>query len=242
MLIQEVLEELVPLVLLDELEELFVAEGLRGLLVTTGDPEILPVAQRRDEVVLGPLSLLPLLLLGTLLGLRHELREALLPLARSVEGVEAPVLLDKLQRLLPLHGGLHALLLQELHEGRPPLLWRRPLGLLLLLLLLARLLNEHVIQVDLQLTAADHLAADDDAHKLGVGGVERIIVGGLGDLSELCQGGLDLLDRRLGVHGLVLLLGRHGLGDLLVLGLLLGRELGHLRGAAGLASHRSCGD
>mmetsp|Transcript_58361 Transcript_58361/g.170658 ORF Transcript_58361/g.170658 Transcript_58361/m.170658 type:complete len:213 (-) Transcript_58361:112-750(-) len=136
MLIQEVLEELVPLVLLDELEELFVAEGLRGLLVTTGDPEILPVAQRRDEVVLGPLSLLPLLLLGTLLGLRHELREALLPLARSVEGVEAPVLLDKLQRLLPLHGGLHALLLQELHEGRPPLLWRRPLGLLLLLLLL----------------------------------------------------------------------------------------------------------
>mmetsp|Transcript_55326 Transcript_55326/g.171394 ORF Transcript_55326/g.171394 Transcript_55326/m.171394 type:complete len:406 (+) Transcript_55326:469-1686(+) len=135
-LLHEVLEELVALGLVYELEEVPLAEGLRHVLVAAGDLEILPVLDRRDVIVPGALPLLPLLLLRPLLGLGHILGEDLLALARGVQGVEAPVLLDEFQGLLPLHVALDSPVVEQLPEGGAALLRRGPLGLLLLLRLL----------------------------------------------------------------------------------------------------------
>mmetsp|Transcript_31989 Transcript_31989/g.72620 ORF Transcript_31989/g.72620 Transcript_31989/m.72620 type:complete len:300 (-) Transcript_31989:390-1289(-) len=121
-LIHEVLEKLVALLLLDELEEVPVVEGLRDLLVAAGDFQLRPLVQGRNEVVLGTLPLLPFLLLFALLLLRHKLCKDLLPLTGGGQGIEAPVVLDELQGLLPLHRAPDSLLLQELAECTAALL------------------------------------------------------------------------------------------------------------------------
>mmetsp|Transcript_47764 Transcript_47764/g.102374 ORF Transcript_47764/g.102374 Transcript_47764/m.102374 type:complete len:340 (+) Transcript_47764:833-1852(+) len=165
-LIHEVLEELVPLLLLDVLPEVPLHHGFRHILVARAHLEVLPICECINEVVLTAHLLLALLLFLPLLCLRRPFGKELLPLSGRGERVEATVLLDELQGLLPLPCALHALLLEELFKSVPAFLLACPLRRFLLLLLLLRFALLFLLGTALRLQPLHPLHSHRHAHLL----------------------------------------------------------------------------